>query len=328
MKATLGSALRMGLISAALLLSGSVAQALDLFWTNENTNIIQGSNLDGSNLTTLVSSGLDTPRSIAFHNDALYFADFANSAIKRADLNGTRTAVTGVTTLFSGSNVAGASGISIDSTNGEIYYTRDTLASEAIWKANLDGSGSPFLVLNDNNNPRGIALDVAADRMYWLRSNTSEAVLRATLAGASVTELLATAGSPKNIALDIPNSHIYYTNNAGGDSLRGVFRLNFDGTGSTKLIAIPTTGFDDPTGIALDLINSKMYITDQGTNNILSANLDGTGSSILNSLSGTPQPYDIAIVPEPSTYALMFGLGALLFALTRRHLKSKAQEII
>jgi len=321
MKATLGSALRMGLISAALLLSGSVAQALDLFWTNEDTNTIQGSDLDGSNLTTLVSSGLDTPRSIAFHNDALYFADSANDAIKRADLNGTRTAVTGVTTLFSGSSVEGVSGISIDSTNSEIYYTRDDFSSESIWKASLDGSGSPSQIHNDNNNPRGIALDVAADRMYWLRSNTAEAVLRATLAGDSVTILLSTSGSPKNIALDIANSHIYYTNNQGGSE--GIYRLNFDGTGSTQLTT--DTGM---TGIGLDLINNKMYLTNQDTNQILSANLNGGGQVVLNTLSGTPQPYDIAVVPEPSTYALMFGFGALLFTLTRRHLKSKAQEIV
>lgn len=275
MKTTLGSVLRMGLISAALLLSGSVAQALDLFWTNENTGTIQGSNLDGSNLTTLVSSGISTPRSIAFYNDALYFADFDNDAIKRADLNGTRTAVTGVTTLFSGSSVTGVSGIAVDSTNSEIYYTRDVNAgTQAIWKANLDGSGSPSLILNDNNNPRGIALDVAADRMYWLRSNTAEAVLRATLTGASETELLATAGSPKNIALDIANNHIYYTNNAGGGSLQGIFRINFDGTGSTQLTT--DTGM---TGISLDLINNKMYLTNQDTNQILSANLNGRWAS-------------------------------------------------
>lgn len=54
----------------------------------------------------------------------------------------------------------------------------------------------------------------------------------------------------------------------------------------------------------------------------------GGGQVVLNTLSGTPQPYDIAIVPEPSTYALIFGLGALLFAFTRHLLKSKSQEIL
>jgi DNA-binding beta-propeller fold protein YncE len=323
MKSSLQTSLRVILIIAALLLSGSVARAVDIVWTNEVTNTIQGFNADGSGLTTLVSTGLDAPRSIAYYNNALYFADFGHDAIKRADFNGDRTAVTGVTTLFSGLDTSGVSGIALDTVNNLIYYTRDNpLGVQAIWKANIDGTGTPTFVFNDSSNPRGIALDVAADKMYWLRSDVSEAVMRASLDGAGATTLLATAGSPKNIALDIANSQLYYTNNEGSDSLKGVFRLNFDGTGSTKLISIPTTGFNAPTGIALDVAASKLYITDQGTGNILRTNLDGTGIEVLLTVGGT-SPYGIAVIPEPSTYAFVFGLCAVLFTLLRRHGKSK-----
>ncbi|GAB4269801.1 MAG TPA: hypothetical protein DIU37_03290 [Opitutae bacterium] len=312
-KTILGTLLRSSLIIGALMLPGSIAKAVDLIFTNESANSIQGVDFDGSNLTTLINTGLDEPRSIAYNssNGLIYFADTSNSAIKRATTSGAS-----VTTLFSGLDQP--SGIALDVTNGHIYFTED---GTRIRRANLDGTGSPTTLISGlSENPRGIALDVANNHMYWTNSNTNESIERANLDGSNRSIIYTTSGSPKNIRLDISNQLIYYTNNAGGSS-QGVWRVEFDGSNPTRIIN--ATGY---TGIDLDLTNSRMYLTNQLNETIERANIDGTGLTTLTSLSGSPDPYGIVIIPEPSTYALLLGALALGVAGYLRHRSKDLKE--
>ena len=100
-------------------------------------------------------------------------------------------------------------------------------------------------------------------------------------------------------------------------------RSNLDGSSVETLIS----GLAWAYGIALDVPNDHIYysITDFSTptnSSINRANLDGTGivSLIDSSTPGTPAQgaREIALVPEPSTYALLIGLGAVLFAVWKR----------
>ena len=53
-----------------------------------------------------------------------------------------------------------------------------------------------------------------------------------------------------------------------------ITRANLDGTGMEDVITAGT--LDEPNEIALDLINQKMYWTEQSAGNTRRANLDGT----------------------------------------------------
>ena len=57
-----------------------------LYWTDHDTYKIQRADLDGSNVTDLVTTGLDYPTGLTIHNDQLYWTDYADK-IQRADLN-------------------------------------------------------------------------------------------------------------------------------------------------------------------------------------------------------------------------------------------------
>jgi DNA-binding beta-propeller fold protein YncE len=88
-----------------------------------------------------------------------------------------------------------------------------------------------------------------------------------------------------------------------------IIRADLDGTDATDLGSLAGT-LDNPCGIALDLDNSKMYVTNCGNNTISRANLDGTGGESLGDLSNTlDEPQAIALDLDNSKMYVVNGNG-------------------
>jgi sugar lactone lactonase YvrE len=166
----------------------------------------------------------------------------------------------------------------------KMYWT-DQNNPQKIQRANLDGTGVEDLVTG-LGIPIGIALDVAAGKMYWSDSGPDK-IQRANLDGTGVEDLITTGISDaQGIALDIAAGKMYWA-----DAItQKIQRANLDGTGVEDLI---TAGLSLPSGIALDLAAGKMYWTDFGTFKIQRANLDG--SSIEDLVTGLSIPEGIAL---------------------------------
>jgi hypothetical protein len=144
--------------------------------------------------------------------------------------------------------------------------------------------------------------------MYWVDIFAGD-IRRANLDGTGQQTLLTGLDRPFSIALDVAHGTMYWS---------GVFaeigRANLDGTGEETLY---TTSTDSLNGLALDLVNDKMYWAEYGngfpnTGQIKRANLDGTGQETL--FTGLDEPVAIALqvgpVPEPSTL-LLLAIGTL-----------------
>ena len=151
----------------------------------------------------------------------------------------------------------------------KLYFTEKVVGSR-IRRADLDGSGVEGLVTTGLTNPAGIALDVAAGKMYWT-DNGIDKIQRADLDGSNVEDLFVPGGlsSLRHIALDVAAGKMYWPD-AGSNDIQ---RANLDGTGLEPPLV---TGLPAPNGIALDVAAGKMYWTDLGTLKIQRANLDGT----------------------------------------------------
>ena len=78
-------------------------------------------------------------------------------------------------------------------------------------------------------------------------------------------------------------------------------RAHLDGSGVQALI----TGLNVPSGLSLDLGIDKMYWSEYYTGAINSANLDGTGVQHLFDATSNSYVDEVAVVPEPSTFALL-----------------------
>ena len=169
-----------------------------------------------------------------------------------------------------------------------MYWTEASPADFMIQRANLDGTNIELLVTG-LVSPSGIALDVAAGKMYWTDIGTGK-IQRANLDGSVVEDLLTIGAvfTPVDIALDVTGNKIYWTESTLADFM--IQRADLDGSNVELLVS----DLVNPSGIALDVDASKMYWTDLGTGKIQRANLDGSGVEDLVT-TGVTEPVRIAL---------------------------------
>ena len=158
-----------------------------MYWTDHGTDKIHRANLDGSQVETLISTGLDDPKGLALDVSAgkMYWTDYGTDKIHRANLDGSQ-----VETLVSGFEQL--EGLALDVSASKMYWT--DLGADKIHRANLDGSQAETLISSGLDNPNGLALDASAGKMYWTETGADK-ILRANLAGSQVETLVIPRGS-------------------------------------------------------------------------------------------------------------------------------------
>jgi DNA-binding beta-propeller fold protein YncE len=164
-------------------LMGPIGVDVDLtagkvYSADNNLGVIQRRNLDGTGgVETVIDTGIG-PGDIALdpYHGKLYFADGGtptlDATVKRADLNGSN-----IETLIDGT----APGyIALDLVHSKIYFTHG--GSIFLSRADLDGSNEELLYAPQQDNLRGIALDVGSGKIYFgLRSQLDGSFRRVSL---------------------------------------------------------------------------------------------------------------------------------------------------
>jgi hypothetical protein len=90
--------------------------------------------------------------------------------------------------------------------------------------------------------------------------------------------------------MDVPNGHMYWTDDTGSMTSAVLRRANLDG--SNLVVVVDHSGAGYSQGIDLDLTNEKLYWTGQvpEVEKIMRANLDGTGvETVVGSGLGRPR---------------------------------------
>jgi DNA-binding beta-propeller fold protein YncE len=232
-----------------------------VYWTNmgnvsANDGTIERSDLDGSNLTTIVpKAGTWTPKQLKLDakHGKLYWSDREGMRIMRANLDGSN-----IETLV------------------------ETAQGDAARK-------------DARNWCVGIALDVDGGKVYWTQkgSGGNGRIFRANLeipkgqeaTNRSDIELLFDAlPEPIDMDLDLTHRVMYWTDR--GDPPRGntVSRAPMDPHKGDQEILV--SGLKEGIGISLDLQGGRMYYTDL-SGAVYSARLDGSDSKVLLSGQGS-----------------------------------------
>ncbi len=249
-----------------------------IYWTDDQAEVIQRSNEDGSNIETVVANqpkvrGLD----IDTVNGKIYWT--AGSEIRRADLDGSN-----IETLISNIFVTHFD-IKLDVAAGKMYWSHDNLNNN-LMRANLDGSGAevinssvqqPTYLSLDRDNGQlyansfllgdvmrmevdgsglttlvdgtdtgivGSALDLAGGRMFWSGGSSNDWIRSAALDGSNVQTLVTGLNAPQDIAYDADNDRIYWADALVDPAIK---RANADGSNVETIV----TGLTRPRGILI-----------------------------------------------------------------------------
>jgi hypothetical protein len=189
-------------------------------------------------------------------------------------------------------------------------------ANRISW-ANLDGSGGANLNTGGvpAGQPRGVAMDVAAGRVYWTaRTNNliSWANLDGSWGGGNLNTAAATVSTPNGAAVHPATGKIYWANEAA-DTI-SVANLDNSGGGSDLITSSIGRTVDIPIAPVVDPNAGKIYWGNGGSVNKISfANLDGSGGGDLNTSGATVNnPHGLALDPVTNTiYWANVGLDPL-----------------
>ena len=171
---------------------------------------IQCANLDGSNITDLVSVDLGymLGLNLDIAGGKMYWTNERNR-IQRANLDGSN-----VQEIVDMGNTSGdfIQDIALDVSGNQVYFTTVNSRTNIgnIWSANLDGSNVVNRITN-LRKPSSIAIDTAGAKMYWTgvhplgtREGAGDGKIGcANLDGSNVRDLLTGLDAPDSIALGV-----------------------------------------------------------------------------------------------------------------------------
>ena len=290
--------------------------ALDLaagkmYWTDSGTDKIQRANLDGSNIEDLVTTGLIEPQELVLDLAArkMYWTDWSTSKIQRANLNGSQiedlvtaqpSGIFGLALGIPGAETLGSATLSPDPSSLAI-------SDDGIWHSFTVRSGEPVVVVANpgGSTPRVESTHISgASNHCPARSGDSltrqdgETIYLAGCAAGQATVELRRATDQTLLrtytftieeapaATTGPGSaKIYWAN---GEKIQ---RADGDGFNVEEVVSSGS-----PRELAVDVLEGKIYWTDQGTRKIRRADLDGSNAEDIVS-TGLISPVGIALDP-------------------------------
>jgi DNA-binding beta-propeller fold protein YncE len=270
---------------------------------------VMSCNPDGSDLKIIVSEGRHLPDGIVVDPVAghIYWTNMGvpsanDGTIIRADLDGSNLA-----TIVAEGSTHTPKQLQIDKKSGKLYWSdREGMR---VMRVNLDGSKLETLMDTSGGDPWpgrdatkwcvGIALDPDRGHIYWTQKGPDNAGRgRIFRAGIEIpqgqdsknrkdVELLYDGlPEPIDLDLDLANRMMYWTDR--GDPPRGntVNRAPLDSSsGKRKEPEIVFNHLMEGIGLALDLKNKRMFLTDLG-GSVYRCNLDGSDKKALLAAEG------------------------------------------
>jgi hypothetical protein len=129
--------------------------------------------------------------------------------------------------------------VAVDSAH--VYWTNG--GTNAIGRANLDGTGVNQTFITGAANPQGVAVDSA--HVYWA-NGSSGTIGRADIGGSGANQSFISAGNPLGVAVD--SAHVWWAN---GATFSATGQANLDGAFVNQRFI---STISSPTAVAVDAI--------------------------------------------------------------------------
>lgn len=220
----------------------------------------------------IVSVGVGIPVDTAAATPHLYWTNYGDGSIGRADLDGTN--------VDQGFITGASDPIGIDAGGSHLYWTNE--GSDSVGRADLDGTDVDQGLIGGADAPSGVA--VGAGHIYWVNNGTGS-IGRADLDGTNVDQAFITGGTAMTgVAVDA--HHVYWVNQSPGS----IGRADLDGTDVDHAF-IP--GVANP-GWALAVDDDHIHWTNWKDDTIGRADVDGTDVEP-GFITGADNPLGVAV---------------------------------
>lgn len=210
--------------------------------------------------------------------EVVYWADWINGDVGRANVDGTAIQTIAVATNF-------AAGVMIDESTQKVYWAENGRLVGSIQRSNLDGSNRETF-LGGLENPAAVAIEPSSGRVYWASGPQVDKVqiYSAALDGSDVKLLASNLGGISGFAFDSANGKLYWADQAR----RTIVVANLDGTSPTTIL----DNLDSPIGLGLDAFG-RMYWVSYTNWTVLRANVDGSNLETI--VSAQPYPAGVMV---------------------------------
>ncbi|HAS47152.1 MAG TPA: hypothetical protein DCS93_42105 [Microscillaceae bacterium] len=179
------------------------ASAGKIYWIESTINQIKRSNIDGTSIEVLVSTGISDPTAISLdgNNNKIYWADQGNDQISRANFDGTSVEVVLTSTV-----VIDPQDVVVNGGGGNIYWS-EAGTSNKIRRSDLNGSGVSDFISTGLVTPVGLALNLGNNEIFWTESGK---IRNSDLTTPAANDRVANLGNPRRVVPDQTMNRLYY----------------------------------------------------------------------------------------------------------------------
>ncbi|XP_066267548.1 low-density lipoprotein receptor-related protein 5-like [Branchiostoma lanceolatum] len=185
-----------------------------VYWSDVSEGKIMRAYRNGTNMEIVAENGVISPTDVAldFAGRNVYWTDSGSYVIRVARMDGEYSRVI---VQEDEPITAQPQGIALDPENGYMYWTSAGTPGHEdeakIERAGMDGSGRETLVNTELKSPRGIAIDVQGQRLYWCDGEFHQ-IMSSDLQGDNATRVFRPTNQQLyffGIVLD--DSYMYWT---------------------------------------------------------------------------------------------------------------------
>jgi len=148
--------------------------------------------------------------------------------------------------------------------------------------------GKPTIILKQGINPEGIAYDWVSKKIYWTDSS-NKSIYAMNLDGSQIVDIVH-VDRPRALVLDPCAGYLYYTDWGRLGNSGRIFRVTMAGDQKTPII---NSSLTQPSGLAIDYLDKKLYWTDASREKIERSDMSGSNRQVL--ISATIYPFALSV---------------------------------
>ncbi|XP_060531905.1 low-density lipoprotein receptor-related protein 4-like [Cylas formicarius] len=175
-----------------------------IFWSDVSMDRIKRAFINGTQIETVVSSGLESPGGIALDwiHDLLFWTDSGTKRVEVSNLDGTQRAI------IAASELDKPRAIVVHPGKALVFWT-DWGPNPKIERAEMDGSNRKSLITESVFWPNGLTIDFTSNQIYW--ADAKHNVIETAELDGSKRKKVITKGLPHPFAITIFEDAIFWT---------------------------------------------------------------------------------------------------------------------